>query len=97
MLTTNAIARWVGTHLDVGLIDLNVMVEDILSCRENFEEAAFVRRNSPAFAACDKLTGDRSPVALLVTQNGKPTETPLGILTVSDVPQMLRDIEVRKP
>lgn len=97
MLTTNAVARWVGAHLSDTIMELDVTVGEVLKRAERHETGDFVGRHLPVSDACDQLTGSEPPVALLVTHSGKPSESLLGVLTVSDVPQMLRDITISMP
>lgn len=98
LLTTNAVARWVGAHLSESIMLLDVPVSDVLAHTEDHERAEFVSRRLSALEAIDRLTSpDAAPVALLVTENGKGTEGLLGVLTVADVPQMHRDTRVPMP
>lgn len=97
LLTTNAIARWVGAHLEDDIMELDVPVGEVLGHAEPDESAQFVPRALSAVEACDILTAPGAPVALLVTQTGQRGESLLGVLTVFDVPQMLRDVSVSMP
>jgi CBS domain-containing protein len=91
ILTTNAIARWLAHQLllNQGLAE-GEPVDRVLVFRESHERAKLVRRTITAAEAIDQLTHggeERGPVtALIVTHGGKPTETPIRVITSHDLP-----------
>lgn len=94
LLTTNAIARWLGAHLDDadGILQVDVGVGDVLHHAEAHERCVFVRPDLPARDAVRLLTSDDAPTALIVTDTGEDGATARGILVHADVPEMLRAI-----
>lgn len=90
LLTTNVIARWVGAHIEDGIMELQVPVRVVLEQAELRDRPKFVSRRTSAAEACDLLTSPDYPQALLVTEHGKADQGLVGIVTASDVPEMLR-------
>ena len=100
VLTTNALARWLGAAFERGqgdLLEERVVVSDVLAFAEPHEEVAFVRPTYLASKACNRLTEDQPPVALLVTSDGGRSGRIQGIVTRFDVPNMLNQLSVRFP
>lgn len=91
LLTTNAIARWLGAHLDDadGILAVDVGVGDVLGHAEAHERAVFVPTDLPAHDAARLLMADDAPTALIITDTGQEHGTALGILVHADVPAML--------
>lgn len=91
MLTTNAVARWLADNIDDDgyLLMGDVRVSDVLEHLEEHEVARFVARTLTASEAVDLLTGKAAPLALLITRDGKRTQSILRILVSSDVPALL--------
>jgi CBS domain-containing protein len=91
ILTTNAIARWLAHQLllNQGLAE-GEPVHRVLAFAEPHERAKLVRRTITAAEAIDQLTHggeERGPVtALIVTDGGKPTETPIRVIASHDLP-----------
>lgn len=92
MVTTNAVARWLAANIDAdgNVLVADVRVSDVLDHLEEHEVARFVARTLTASEAADLLTGETPPLALLITQDGKATQSILGILVSSDIPALLR-------
>jgi len=96
LLTTNAIARWLASNFDDDGYALlqNVHVSDVRECCEKQDRGIFVNRNITAVDAIHELTKDDAPVALLVTQTGKASESIIGILVRADVPAMQSALQI---
>lgn len=95
MLTTNAVARWVGASMDA---DGDVIVEgasvaDVLKHAEDHEVAELVARDMSVADAVERLLSPRAPLALIVTHSGKKTEKPLGLLVAADLPDLLKSFD----
>ena len=91
MLTTKAVARWVAANIDHegNVLMTEVRVSDVLEHLEEHEVARFVARTLTASEAVDLLTSETPPLALLINQDGKNTQSILRILVSSDVPALL--------
>lgn len=94
LLTTNAIARWVGAHMDDGgdVVAEAVRVADIASLVEDHEVARFVAKTTTALEVCDMFAQEVAPTLVLVTERGLPTESLLGLLAPVDAPGILQDL-----
>ncbi len=98
LLTTNAIARWIARHMDV---DGSVLIEagttaDALDYAEEHETIKREKRTATAASVLEALTRDTDsrPGAVLLTENGRPGEKALGILSPADVPRLVRELTV---
>ena len=92
MLTTNAVARWLAANIDDegNVLMPHVRVSDVLDHLEEHEVARFVARTLTASEAVDLLTSETPPLALLITQDGKMTQSILRVLVSSDIPALLK-------
>jgi len=93
LLTADTVARWLGANVQDEMADLTIPVREVLQYKEDFEKYAFVPRNESLFeviGAFDAHTtrGERLS-ALLITQQGRATESLLGIVTVYDLPKAI--------
>jgi CBS domain-containing protein len=91
LLTADTVARWLGANVHDELADLTVPVREVLRHKEGLEKYAFISRDESLFEvieAFDRHThrGERLS-ALLITQQGRETETLLGIVTAYDLPR----------
>lgn len=97
LLTTNSIARWVASQANVDgsvLMDEGA-VADVLEHAEGFETASFVARDRLVTDVVEMFNDTATaPVAVVVTHNGKPSERPLGIVVVHDLPDLLSEVAV---
>ena len=100
LLTTNAIARWLAANFndDGDLVHEEPRVQDVLRCAEDYEKVTALPRNAPVALALDLLSeaasGTKQLSALLVTQSGKLTERPLGLLNRFDVPALAKALQL---
>lgn len=92
LLTTNAIARWVASNVEANgdVYMAEGAVAEVLEHAEPFEQARFVPTDRLVTDVID-IFGDAkgAPIAVVITQNGKPVEKPLGIVVVHDLPDLL--------
>lgn len=96
LLTTNAVARWVGAHIDSAgdVLVEGAQVQDVLAYAEEHEAAAFARRTDTALKVCDRFAEEVQPPVVLITEHGRPTEKLLGLVTPLDTPRILSDLAV---
>jgi len=97
LLTAETVARWVASNLADGQeLMVEEKVAEVLGHQEDPENHAFLSRASTVLdglAAFDAfLRRGKRLEAVLLTENGRPTEQPLGIVTVHDIPKMRRAI-----
>jgi predicted transcriptional regulator len=97
LLTGETIARWLAARLEGGV---GILEEEPVDKVLEHQEAAgyiLVGKTATVFDALKEfdrsLRSGTSLQAIIVTANGKSTETPLGIVTPADIPSMLRAAE----
>lgn len=84
LLTDNGLAYWLARHRDRQISLENVFVKDVFDDDEKKKNYRFVARKESIFDVDDYFK-DPLMEALFVTENGKPTETILGIITGWDI------------
>jgi predicted transcriptional regulator len=97
LLTGETIARWLAARLDgnVGILE----EEPVGKVLEHQEEAGYVlvAKTATVFDGLNEfdqsLRSGTTLQAVIVTANGQATETPLGIVTPSDIPGLVRAAE----
>ena len=86
LLTEKGITVWLANHLKEETINLKkTFVEEIVLEDKNRNNYLFIKKEMSVEVAADLLKNDRRLDALLITDNGKKTETPIGIITPSDL------------
>lgn len=86
LLTENGITYWLANHFDATVVPLKqITIEEILKEDSKSNNYLFVRKEMSVDVAADLLKNDRKIDALLITENGKKTEEPIGIITPSDL------------
>jgi CBS domain-containing protein len=94
LLTAETITRWLAAGLakDDGFL-IDAPVADVLPHTEDPNNYVLLGRKATAFDALEefrKFTERGASLdAILLTHSGQPTERPLGILTVFDIPKLL--------
>ncbi len=82
-----------NTTLDMSKLS----VKDILKAYPDDDRVIFESANSSVFTVLQRFITQqekgRSLIAVLITQNGKPHEKLLGILTAADLPRMMATLE----
>lgn len=97
LLTTNSISRWLSENVKNELVDLEeTTVEQVLQFKEEEESFAFISRNATlaeAYSYFEKNEKRRAALdALLITENGKPHQGLLGMITHYDLPDIVAKI-----
>lgn len=102
LLTTDDITRWLGECAPTGAVDLETTtIGRVLACHceENGDNHMFVGRDATlfevleAFRACERC-GSRL-AAILITEQGRPSQDLLGIITIWDLPQIYEHMDDR--
>ncbi len=98
LLTTDTIARWLGSNVDDDIFSLKeTTIGHVLKFTEDPDNFHFVSRNMTLFKVLDffdnyEQKGKRLD-ALLITETGNQNDKILGIITLSDLPKLLREIK----
>ena len=97
-LTSDAIAHWIAADLsDNGTVDADT-VGDILAHSHSDERAAFAPRTATAQRIMALLTTPTRksppPRIVIVTEHGKPNESPLRIIGASDLPALVHSLDL---
>lgn len=86
LLTEKGITMWLANQLEDETIYLKkTMVEEIVLEDTRKNNYLYIKKNMSVEIAADLLKNDRRLDALLITENGKVSESPLGIITPSDL------------
>lgn len=97
LLTAETVARWLSSNLADGqqLVEEKPVAE-VLMHQEYPRNYEFMPRSATVFEALtefDKsLRRGKRLEAILLTENGRTTEAPLGIITIHDIPKTQRAI-----
>ncbi|MBS3972926.1 MAG: CBS domain-containing protein [Erysipelotrichia bacterium] len=99
LLTTNTISRWLGyKFITDGIVDIENSISQILNHSENERNYIFISRDSNLSEVIEIFSSESTSSnffdAILITENGKSTQKLLGIITKSDLPQIV--LKVRK-
>lgn len=97
LLTTNTVARWLGSGLAGGDANLEqTTIGEVLEYTEDADNHCFLARNATLFEAIECFqkheTEGRRLDAVLITTNGKSTERILGTMTIADLPKALKAV-----
>ena len=93
LLTAETIARWLANHLGdgAGLVE-EKPIADVMKHQEDHDNHTFLARTATVadgLAAFDDfLCRGKRLEAILITQNGRPAEALLGIVTIHDIPKL---------
>jgi predicted transcriptional regulator len=88
LVTENGLTRWLANHVDANdsLIDLgDHEVSEVLTHEEERQSARIVARMTPLDVVEAMFADSQILEAVIGTQNGRPKERPLGIVTRWDV------------
>lgn len=99
ILSANTIQRWLGHNATDELIECTVPVSKVLEYQELADEVLFASRETTLVAALETFNGERHPhlAALVITENGRENETPLALLTPSDLGRVTQILEGKSP
>jgi predicted transcriptional regulator len=97
LLTANSIARWLGATVAEDISSLSdTRVSDVLDHTEDSDNVSFLGRNSTLCEVLERFRASESLgkrlEAILITENGKPSEALLGIVTIWDLPRIHKAI-----
>ena len=98
LLTTDTISRWLGSNVDDDIFSLKeTTIGHVLKFSENPDNFHFVSKNATLFRVLEffddfERRGKRLD-ALLVTDSANPNDKIVGIITISDLPKLLREIK----
>ncbi len=91
-LSTAAVARWLGSHIELGVAALVTPVLEVMK-HEEYPHAYLVFREDEkvgaALAAFKQSSDKGEPLyAIILTHDGHRDSSPRGIVTLSDVPRL---------
>jgi CBS domain-containing protein len=97
LLTTAALARWLGAEADTGLVDLEATaVASVMKHAVDGDIYRIVGTSLPLGEAIsfflDRQESGRRLEAILITTNGRPDGRIVGLMTSSDLPTALRTL-----
>jgi CBS domain-containing protein len=92
MITTAAVARWLGAHADRAGADLDTPVSEVRA-HEEYPHAYLVFRKDEtagkALAAFKQRSDQGQPLyAIVLTDDGRHNSPPCGLITLFDVPRL---------
>ncbi len=86
LLTRESVSKWVEANIEQDIISIQETRLDDVTQHEGLDVASFVSRKASIFDVRDIFScPERIIQAVIVTETGKKTEKPLGILTPSDM------------
>ena len=88
LVTENGITKWISSHMaeQGSLVELgDHTVDEVLNCDEKRQAFALIGRTQPVDAVLTFFEQQRKLEAVIITENGRDGESPLGIATVYDV------------
>ncbi len=86
LLTEKGITVWLAHQLkDEAIFLKETVVEEIVLEDKNRNNYLFIKKDMSIEVAADLLKNDRRLDALLISENGRVSELPLGIITPSDL------------
>jgi len=100
LLTSNSVMRWLGKNVEEEIVSLKeVTVAEVLEFTEYKDNLAFLGREGTLLEVLDLFethdsTGRRLE-AVVITNDGKSSQKPLGIVTHWDLPEIQKKLSVR--
>lgn len=96
LLTTETVVRWLASEVKNELVSLlDTPISRVLPHVENTEHYCFMGRNESVHEAITRFedfsSRGKDLDAILITNDGKPEQSLLGILTVYDLPDLLKE------
>ena len=97
LLTANTIARWLGAFASEDLVSLDsTTIAQVLTYTEDQDSCSFIARDATLFDASERFLryqhNGKQLEALLITQSGRESERPLGIITPWDLPRLFEEL-----
>lgn len=101
LLTAETVVRWLASEVRNELVSLlETKIESVLPHTEDPDHYCFLSRNATLQEAItcfeDFTTRGKDLDAILISQDGKPDQKLLGILTVYDLPAILETLGLRR-
>lgn len=101
LLTAETVVRWLASEVGNDLVSLlDTKIEAVLPHVEDKEHYCFLSRRATLQEALDRFEDftarGRDLDAILISQDGKPRQALLGILTVYDLPAVLETLGRRR-
>ena len=95
VLSPNTFQRWIARHLDDGIMELTAKVSDMLAFQETGDEIGFLDRKTSVMDALDYFSDQANlhALVLVVTENGRPDQQVLGLVTHWDLGKINKMIE----
>ncbi|MFP4016180.1 MAG: hypothetical protein ACLFUI_04030 [Halanaerobiales bacterium] len=98
LLTTNTIVRWLGSHQEQALPEnMNVKIEEVLEHKEDNNVCLFIKATTSFPEVLDIFEEYKNTAkkleAVIITENGRPTDYFLGIITNWDLPVIYHSLE----
>lgn len=94
LVTTNSLARWVAANYDPndGLLLEKSKISEIIPFGEEGDRVVVKSRNFKVVDAIRLFSGENgvAPGAILLTQDGKSDQTPIGLCVEADIPALYR-------
>ena len=98
LLTTDTVSRWLGASFHEDVFSLNdTPISKVIEYTERKDNYCFLRKDENVFSALAKFqeyeNSGKILDSILITNTGKPNEKLMGIVTLSDIPKMLRMVK----
>jgi predicted transcriptional regulator len=99
LLTANTVTEWLGANVAADIFSLReTTIAEVLKHTEPADAHVFLSRRATLYEVLEQFhkaeaQGKRLN-AVLVTENGRPTEALMGIVTVSDLPELLGKLKL---
>jgi len=80
LITENGITRWLGRYIKEDIFSLSeTKIKEVFECEENPDNYNFFSRKKTFYDAQELFEKNQ---AIIITENGKQEEKPLGIVTI---------------
>lgn len=101
LLTTETVVRWLASEVKNELVSLlETPISVVLPHVEDTEHYCFLGRGESVHEAIacfeEYSSGGKDLDAILITNDGKPSQSLLGILTVYDLPDLLQEAGINR-
>ncbi len=99
VMSTNTIARWLGNEIENDIFSLQETENrQVLKCTETTENYTFLSRKKTIADALKRFENaarqGKDLDAIIISETGSPSEHPIGIITRSDIPSLLRGLGI---
>ena len=88
LLTSNGVARWLARQGADGTFSVNldrVVVREVLQADHRRNAVAFLARDNSIHEADQLFIDQPNLEAILITEHGKPSQKPLGLISAGDI------------